>query len=190
MVIADGSFILTEEYGLVFCSKLQSYDDAIACKIYDENYGSTDQQYLSNVNCSESSEMSYREAVSTQTPDMLSPAFSGNVITLKSMLGVPPCTTDIDGVVIRVYEDFIVRCLGELESWVFVGTMNKDSIEFDSEVSVDDVKEYWNDEYNFLGIGSVMHKRTKYSSQDGESYISEQSVQQVAPFIQGGGVLI
>ncbi|GKT15169.1 hypothetical protein ADUPG1_010640 [Aduncisulcus paluster] len=190
LVIADGIFILTEEYGLMFCSRIQSLDDDIVCKRYDEEYESSEQ-----ICSSQTSKMSYRKiqtvASSEQQlyPDMLS-TISGKLISLEPMYGVPPCTSFSDGVLIRVYEDFVVRCDGDLEMWVYAGTMSKETISFGDENTNGTFSEdSWNEEFGMLGIGSVVRRQPIESVAD-DSTKSLQTAQQFFPFAQVAGVML
>ncbi|GKT19122.1 hypothetical protein ADUPG1_011446, partial [Aduncisulcus paluster] len=195
LVIADGIFILTEEYGLMFCSRIQSLDDDIVCKRYDEEYESSEQ-----ICSSQTSKMSYRKiqtvASSEQQlyPDMLS-TISGKLISLEPMFGVPPCTSFSDGVLIRVYEDFVVRCDGNLEMWVYAGTMSQETISFEDEYTSGTFSEdSWNEEFGMLGIGSIVRKQPIRSiissSNNDESANSLQTIQQFCPFARVAGLII
>ncbi|GKT34464.1 hypothetical protein ADUPG1_007815, partial [Aduncisulcus paluster] len=85
--------------GTMLCRSLESYEDWFSCSVDGD---------------ASAIKFSMNDDSSVPSP---TPVFSGSAIGLKQLMGAPPCSEYVDGVVVYVFEDVFLRCIGHLSEW-------------------------------------------------------------------------
>ncbi|GKT32932.1 hypothetical protein ADUPG1_006972 [Aduncisulcus paluster] len=104
----NGGIFRVDSVGPVFCYQMDGTMSCRSLESYEDWFSCSDDGDASTI------KFSMNDDSSVPSPP---PVFSGSAIGLKQLMGAPPCSEDVDGVVVYVFEDVFLRCIGHLSEW-------------------------------------------------------------------------
>ncbi|GKT34894.1 hypothetical protein ADUPG1_008160, partial [Aduncisulcus paluster] len=144
-IISDGVILFLNSVGFVFCSLFEG--DSFICKTIND---------LDPSICDVSQKSDKLVHNSSCSPSIFY-SISGESLSLVPLFVTPPCSNEIDGVVIRIYEDVLMKCLGESSSWSLVTFNDVVNVEFESNISNNGVERYseGNNQHIYLNLAQI-----------------------------------